>query len=535
MEFFSWFATSALIAVGVAVFTRQRGWGMALPVLLAGAICGFLPFAPSAPPDPQIVLAVILAPLVFGEALGSSYLDLRRVRKPVLTLAIGLVLATTLLVGGALSLMITAPIALLFALGAILAPTDAVAVGAVAKRASLDRRLVSILEGESLVNDGTGLTLLRVAVIALLAGSITIGQVAGALALSVVGGVAVGVAGGWIFSRIALRTSDTVASNGLIIIAPFALYLGAEHIQGSGILAVVIAALWIAHAQSSDTGHVARLQGVQVWKQLTFLLQAMAFFLVGLELTDTLMKLGRAEWMMIAGLSLVVVALLIVIRFVFVYAMVAFVRARGREVRDSGLLRGATVIAWAGARGPVSGLAAFSIPLAMDDGDAIPYREALLCVTFVVILVTLILAQTLGPLARKLQVTSSDDAHVTRRVNIELLRAALDRLDDEATQAELRGTPLSAQAVAKIRETFEESLDHLVAHAEHGDEHHSHDESELDHDHTVHVMRELEFSMLRAEEEELVRIRDDEGIPDGIFRELLHQIDLRREALRNAR
>ncbi len=535
MELFSWFATSALIAVGVAVFTRQRGWGMALPVLVAGAICGFLPFAPSAPPDPEIVLAAILAPLVFGEALGSSYLDLRRVRKPVLTLAIGLVLATTLLIGGALSLVITAPIALLFALGAILAPTDAVAVSSVAKRASLDRRLVSILEGESLVNDGTGLTLLGVAVIALLAGTITVGQVFGVLVLSVVGGVAVGVAGGWLVSRISARTTDTVASNGLIIIAPFVLYLAAERIHGSGILAVVIAALWIAHSQSSDTAHVARFQGVQVWKQLTFLLQAMAFFLVGLELTDTLMKLGGGDWLLIAGLALLVVVLLIVIRFVFVYAMVGYLRLRGRDVRDSGVARGAAVIAWAGARGPVSGLAAFSIPLAMDDGTAIPYREALLCVTFIVILITLVLAQTIGPLARKLRVTSADEGGVTRRVNIELVRAALERLDDEEVQAELRGTPLSAEVVEKIRQEFQLSLDHLVAHVDHDDHHDADDESELDHDHAAHSLRQLELSMLRAEEEELVRIRDDEGLPDEIFRELLHQIDLRRETLRNSR
>jgi Na+/H+ antiporter len=535
VQFFSWFATSALIAVGVAVFTRQRGWGMALPVLLAGVVSGFLPFAPSAPPDPEIILAVILAPLVFGEALGSSYLDLRRVRKPVLTLAIGLVLATTLLIGGAMSLMVTAPIALLFALGAVLAPTDAVAVSSVAKRASLDRRLVSILEGESLVNDGTGLTLLRVAVIALLAGTVTVGQVAGVLALSVIGGVAVGAFGGWLVSRISARTADTVASNALIIIAPFVIYLAAERINGSGILAVVIAALWIAHAQSSNTAHAARFQGVQIWKQLTFLLQAMAFFLVGLELTDTLLQLGSGEWPLIAGISAAVVVLLIVIRFVFVFAMIGYLRVRGREVRESGMLRGAAVISWAGARGPVSGLAAFSIPLAMEDGTAIPYREALLCVTFIVILVTLMLAQTLGPVARWLKVTSGDDAGMERRVNIELIRAALERLDDEESQAELRGAPLPAAAVAKIRAEFQVTLDHLLAHDEHDEHHDAHSESESDHDHAAHTLRELEMSMLRAEEEELVRIRDDQSLPDGVFRTLLHQIDLRRETLRNSR
>jgi NhaP-type Na+/H+ and K+/H+ antiporter len=313
------------------------------------------------------------------------------------------------------------------------------------------------------------------------------------------------------------------------------LYLAAERIEGSGILAVVIAALWIAHAMSSDTGHAARLQGVQVWKQITFLLQAMAFFLVGLELTDSLIKLGPGEWILIGSISAVVVVLLIVIRFLFVFAMVGTLRVRGREVRDSGMMRGAVVVAWAGARGPVSGLAAFSIPLAMDDGTAIPYREALLCVTFVVILVTLVLAQSLGPLARRMRVTSEDDGGTQRRVNIELIRAALERLDDEATQAELREAPLPSEPVAKIRREFELTLEHLLAHSDHAENHDAESELESDHDHIAHTLRNLELSMLRAEEEELVRIRDDEGLPDPIFRELLHQIDLRREALRNSR
>ncbi len=525
MQLFVWFATSALIAVGVAAFTRQRGWGMALPVLFAGVIVGFLPIGPSAPPDPEIVLAVILAPLVFGEALGSSYLDLRKVRKPVLTLAIGLVLATTLVVGGVLSLMVTAPLALVFALGAVLAPTDAVAVSSVARRASLDRRLVSILEGESLVNDGTGLTLLRVAVIALLAGTVTIGEVAGTLALSIIGGVVVGVAGGWVVTLISRRTTDVVASNGLIVIAPFVLYLAAERIEGSGILAVVIAALWIAHAQSSDIGHAARLQGTQIWRQLTFLLQAMAFFLVGLELTDVLQKLEPGEFGEVAFFTAVVVVVLIVIRFAFVFAMVGIIRARGTVQRSSALFRGAAVVSWAGARGPVSGLAAFSIPLVLADGTPVPHRDAFLAVTFLVILVTLLLSQTLGPVARRLGATTGDDTELTQRVHVALVHAALERLDETAEQADLQGRPLPKEAVMRVRDDFELELDRMVSSAP----------DTADVDEQAKAVRSLYLTMLRAEEEELVRIRDEEGLPDPVFRSLLGEIDIRREALRSAR
>ena len=168
------YALTAVIVLGLAAFMRQRGWGIALPLIALGAVVGLAPFGPAAPPEPEVILILLLAPLVFGEALSSSYLDLRRVSRPVLALAIGLVLTATLVVGGVVSLFVAMPLAVAFALGAIVSPTDAVAVGTIAKRASLPRRMVSILEGESLVNDGTGLTALRVAVVAAVAGSVTL-------------------------------------------------------------------------------------------------------------------------------------------------------------------------------------------------------------------------------------------------------------------------------------------------------------------------------------------------------------------------
>jgi CPA1 family monovalent cation:H+ antiporter len=382
---------------------------------------------------------------------------------------------------------------------------------------------VSILEGESLVNDGTGLTLLRVAVIALLAGTVTIGQVAGTLALSIIGGVVVGVVGGWVITFISRRTTDVIASNGLIVIAPFVLYLLAERIEGSGILAVVIAALWIAHWQSSDTGHAARLQGGQIWKQLTFLLQAMAFFLVGLELTDTLQQLHGSEFAQVALFSVIVVIALIVVRFAFVFAMAGVMRARGGAQATSGIARGAAVIAWAGARGPVSGLAAFSVPVALTDGTPVPHRETFLAVTFVVIVMTLLLAQTLGPVARRLRVVTDSDDELTRRVQVTLIHAALERLDMTTEQAEMQGSPLPKDVVMKVRDDFELELDRMVSEGP--------EATELQDQ--ASAMRALYLTMLRAEEEELVRIRDQEGLPDPVFREMLRRIDIRREALRS--
>lgn len=357
-------SASATIAVALAAFARQRGWGIAIPLIAAGAIVGWLPIGPSAPPDPEVILVIVLAPLVFGEALSSSYLDLRRVSRPVLVLAIGLVIATTLAIGFVGIWLAAMPAAIAMALGAVLAPTDAVSVSAVARRAGLPRRLVSILEGESLVNDGTGLTALKVALVAAAAGSVTFLEVTGVFVVAVVAGVAVGALGGWILSWVLKRSRDLVASNALVLVAPFLIYYVAEELKGSGILAVVAAALVIAHSQHSDPGHTGRVQSATVWRHITFVLQALAFFLVGQEIPFVLARLDDNDLNLVLVFVPALVLTLILTRTVFVLAMVVTGRAVSHGPGDRAYLRGSVILAWAGARGPISGLAAFSIPIA---------------------------------------------------------------------------------------------------------------------------------------------------------------------------
>jgi Na+/H+ antiporter len=518
-------AGSAAIAVGIAAFARQRGWGMALPLVIAGIIVGAAPIGPTAPPDPEVILVVILAPLVFGEALSSSYLDLRRVSRPVLALAIGLVIASTLVVGFATVKVVAMPLAMAFALGAVLSPTDAVAVAAVARRASLPRRLVSILEGESLVNDGTGLTALKVALLAAAAGTVTMVDVAGYFVLAVVAGVAVGGAGGWLLSRILMRSRDLVASNALVLVAPFVIYVVAEELKGSGILAIVVAALVIAHSQNSDPGHTGRVQSTIVWRHITFVLQALAFFLVGLELIDVIVALDDASTRTLVVLVVVVVLTLIGTRTLFVFGMVGFAPQARWSGSRAQLLRGAAIVSWAGARGPVSGLAAFSIPLAFSNGSAVPYRELILATTFCVVVVTLLLSLTLAPLARALRIRADDDDAVLRRVDALLARAALERLNDVETEADEAGHPLAREVSAQLRAEVERRL---VLPADTSD---GSSTQELETEQMLGTAR----AMARAEQEELIRMRDEEGLPDAIARPLLRQLDLRVQALRTKR
>lgn len=508
----TWFAAAATIAILVALFTRQRGWGMALPVLGVGILVGLFPGGLAAPPDPEIILLAILAPLVFGESLGSSFLDLRKVTRPVLWLAIGLVIVTTLAVGGVMLWVTAVPIALAMALGAVLAPTDVVAVSTVARSASLPRRLVSVLEGESLVNDGTGLTVLKVAIVAAVAGGLTWGEIGVTFALAVICGVGVGLIGGWLLTWISVRSKDAVAANSLTLVAPIVLYLLAEHIEGSGILAVVVAALYVAHAQTSGTKRTGRVQGVSLWRHVTFVLQAMAFFLVGMELVDTIEILSPDHLYKLVILTILIVITLIVTRMLFVAAMAKVGSLRGDVKPDPKHL---LLAGWAGARGPVSGMAVFTIPLVLDNGEPMPYRPLILATTFCVIVVTLVLSQTLAPLAKLLKIKGEDESEQLARVQTALAHAALRRLETEEEQAALLGEPIPAEVSRSLRAEIENRISHVGE---------TSDEPITD----LRSSRlQLERVMVRAEQEELLRIRSEEGLPDAIVRPMLHQLDVR--------
>lgn len=520
------FAVAGVISLSLSVFFRQRGWGIALPLIFVGAIVGYLPIGPTAPPDPEVVLILILAPLVFGEALGSSYLDLRKVSRPVLALAIGLVITTTVVVGGLVSVAVAMPLAIAFALGAILAPTDAVAVSTIAKRASIPRRLVSILEGESLVNDGTGLTALRVAVIAAVAGSVTLVGAAGLFVVAVAVGVVVGALAGIIMAWVLRRSRDLVAANSLIVIAPFLIYLVAERFDGSGILAIVVAALWVANSQHSDPGWSGRLQGTTVWRHLTFILQTFAFFLVGLELPEVLLRLDDEQLRLVLILVPLVLVALIVSRALFVAAMVGVQRARERRAkgavaRQANLGKESVIVAWAGARGPVSGMAAFSLPLATNAGEAFPYRDVLLATTFVIIVLSLLLSLTVGPLANRLGVTGDDDDALARDIDSALARAALDRLGDAVDEADRDGHPIPPEIVDRMERELKGRIDRPAIATD------THDTHEI----VTRRMLQLARSMLQAEQEELIRLRDEEGLPDSIVRAKLRTLDVSIQAL----
>lgn len=506
-----------LVALGVAAFARWRGWGTAIPVLIAGIVFGLLPFGPSAPEDAGEIFLLVLAPLVFGEALSASYVDFRRFRRPIFALAVGLVLVTAVAVGAVAAALVPGmPLALAFALGAILSPTDAVAVAAIARRVALPRRVVTILEGESLVNDGTGLTLLRVALAAAATGSVSGGDVALVLLESVVGGLVVGVIAGLLLAWLIRRDPDQTVVNAFVLVTPVPVYFLAESVDGSGILAVVAAALIIANAMLTHRRFEGRRSSVAIWRQITFILTAAAFFLVGLELPETVLALPADDLRLLPVLVVAVVAVLIVTRLAFV---VGYSLVSGRGEGRIGP-REAIVVAWAGARGPVSGLAAFSLPLGVGVEAAVDQGKLLQATTFVVIGITLALSPTLGLVARAVRVSPEDLGDDRRAVRVAMATRGLDALDEAVRDAAAAREALPPGAEEAIRSRLLADLDiaegGMPGAGRAGDAY------------------RLEMAVLRAQQDELLRLREG-GTPDAVIRPALHELDLQVSALRGRR
>lgn len=512
MEITGGVLATIVVAIAVAAIARWRDIGIAIPLLAAGAVIGALPFGPAAPADAGEIFLLILAPLIFGEAMSTSFFDFRRQSRPILALAIGLVVLSSFAVGAVAQwIMPGLSLSLAFALGAVLSPTDAVAVATVARRSALPRRIVTILEGESLVNDGTGLTLLRVALTAAAIGAVSVGDVALILTLSVVGGLLVGAAIGLIIVWVMRTLRDDLIANCLILIAPFPSYLIAEEI-GIGILAVVATALLVANAMLSNRRFRGRMASVAVWRQLTFILTAFAFFLVGLEIPATLMALMPGELQTVIALVAAVLVTLFIARAAFVFAMVAVSRLDRNEHLG---LREAIVLAWAGARGPVSGLAAFSLPAAAAAADYADERRILLATTFCVIASTLLLSPTLALVARLVRVRANDEGERSSDLKAALVMRGMEALDQAIEQGILDGAPYDAHAERAVRESLSALLPDARAplESESGDQ-----------------VWQLEGRVLRAQYEELLRLRDEEGMPDSLVRPVMHALDLQSEA-----
>jgi CPA1 family monovalent cation:H+ antiporter len=505
-------------SAAVAGVARRLNASQPLLLVLVGIAVSFVPHLPDYQLDPDVVLYLVLPPLLFAAAWESSYLNLRGNMRPIALLSIGLVLFSTAVTGLVAYLAIAGlPLAAAFALGAIVAPTDAVAATAIGRALGLPRRLLVILAGESMINDATALTAYRVAVGAAVGTGFSVWHGVGQFVLVAAGGLVVGGALALGAQWLQLRVRDPLLENTVLLLTPFVAYGLAERLAVSGVLAVVVAGIYLGHHAPRRSSYATRLQGVAVWRLIEFLLESVVFALIGLQLTAVLRALSGRRPGELAAAGLLLLAVVIVARFVWVFPATYLPRwlsARLRARDPSPPWRYPMVLSWAGTRGVVSLAAAFAL------APQFPQRDLILYLTFVVTIGTLVLQGfTLPALIRRLGVTGREaaaDLLAEAAAQHAAANAALQRLDQLVEQDE----QVPDDVVGRLRDKAE--LRQLGAWERLGGGQAGPGYAET----PTASYRRLRRGMLEAERAVFVELRDAGRIDDEVLRRVQHELDL---------
>jgi monovalent cation/hydrogen antiporter len=521
--------TVLVVSILLAALARRFDVSAPLALVIAGLAASTIPGLHDVLLDPEVVLYVILPPLLWSAGTDSSYVALRKNLRPISLLAIGLPLATTFAVGFvAYKTVPELTVAAALTLGAIVAPPDAVSATAVGRRLGLPRRTMTLLGGESLLNDATALTAYKVALAAAVGTAASWGSAVGTFALAAVGGVAVGVAIGALIAWIRSRLDDPVVESAIGLIAPFVIYFVAELIHGSGVIAVVVAAL-ILGQRSAHAGYATRLQDFALWQAVVLILESFAFLLIGLQLPKVISELEGIRASVLIWSSLAVFATVIGVRiawvFLFAYLPPLLVR-RIREREPTPPPAQVFVVAWAGMRGVVSLAAAAGVPLVTLSGDPFPGRPHLVFLTFVVVVGTLLLhGLTLPWVIRLLRVQGDDpqkDQLATVQAQDRAARAASGRLDELLAESQA-STDVPERAAEVLRHWNTRRLNSAWERLGRTDE-------EIGESPTA-AFRRLRLEMLAAERKTFIEERDAGRINDEVLRSMLHGLDLEEATL----
>jgi monovalent cation/hydrogen antiporter len=515
-----------LLVALLAVLSRRIGIPYPILMTVGGLLLGLVPGLPRIELAPEIVFLLFLPPILFSAAYFTSVRELRANARPIGLLAVGLVLVTTgavALVTHALAPGIGWPSA--FVLGAIVSPPDAVAATAIAQRLGLPHRVVTILEGESLVNDSTALVAYRLAVVAAATGVFSLGEAALSFVVVSVGGVLIGLVIGWVLVQVEKRLNDPPVEVLLSLLGPFAAWLPAEALEVSGVLSVVTAGIVLGRAapriMSSDT----RVLGSGVWQMMIFTLNGLVFILIGLQLPRILdeASLNRSAGQL-AILALLVSGTVIVVRLFWVFPGTYLPRLLSRRIREREPMpsrRGVLIVGWAGLRGVVSLAAALALPLTTESGAPFPGRGLLLFLTFAVILATLVgQGLTLPLVIRWLGLGDDGSAdHEELHAREAAVTAALERLEQLRTE-----WPGHLELIERLQGDQEHAAEHLEHDHEAG--------GELLGDQEVIEHAAIHRAVIDAQRVALIDLRDRGVIGDEALRRVERDLDL--EELRAA-
>ncbi|MFF5186380.1 Na+/H+ antiporter [Streptomyces sp. NPDC000345] len=515
-----------LLGAVVSVPVGDR-FGLPAPVLmtLLGIVLAVADFVPNVNVPPDLILPLLLPPLLYAAVRRTSWRQFTANKRPIFLLAVALVFVTTVCVAVVAHAVVPGlPIAAAVALGALVAPPDPVAATAVAGQLGLPRRLVSILEGEGLFNDVTAIVLYHVAIAAAVSGSFSPWQAGLDLVLSAVVAVAVGVALGWGANRLLDMLGDTTLQIGLTLLVPYASYVLAEEFHGSGVLAVLTTALFLAEYATDPDDVLTRLAGHTFWDIIDTLVTGVAFGLIGLELHIAI-RTASGRWGEMLGWAAVIVAVVVVVRLLWLMPATWLTkRLHARRDHDEDIpmtWRETVVMWWSGMRGVASVALALAVPLETDEGSPFPDRNEIIFIAFGVIMATLILqGLTLPWLVKRLDVQSDTDREkeFEKELAVRAAKAAKRRLR-EIEAAEDLPEELSEQMLRR-------ALDIGVRISPDVGE----DERREGHEQRVRRLkrvRRIQGEMLSAARHEVVAARSEPGADPEIVDRVLRHLDVR--------
>jgi CPA1 family monovalent cation:H+ antiporter len=514
---------SLLVAVaGLSALAHRLGVPYPIVLVVGGALFGFVPGMPRVHLDPNVVLLVFLPPLLYGSAVFANLRDLRANLRTITLNSVGLVLLTMAATAAVAHALIGLPWAAAFALGAIVSPTDPLAGGLIMRRLGVPRRLVSGIEGEGLFNDATALVAFRVAVAATVSGTFSLGHATLSFFAGAAGGIAIGLAVGWVLAELRRRTTDPEVSMTLSLLTGYAAFVPANAIGASGVLAVVTAGLFFGVRGPRIISPRTRLQAGQFWALLNFLVNAALFVLIGLQLRFVVQGLDRPA-STLAAYALAVSAVVVASRLLWLFTVPYVIRALDRRPSQRARRVGwrlRMIAAWSGMRGAVSLAAALALPFETHARTPFPDRNLIIFLTFAVILATLVVqGLSLPLLIRGLGIADDDgDAQEELRARLTATKAALAQIDALREEDWTREDTLD-----RMRALYEYRKRRFAARAGKIEDDGYEDRS--------FTYQRIAQTVLSAQRDALVDLRDDGTISNDVMNRVIRELDLEESRL----
>jgi Na+/H+ antiporter len=522
---------TCLLFVIVFVVMLAQKLKIAYPILLVliGLPLGFLPFLKGIEIEPDLIFVIFLPPLLYEAAWNTSWKDFWKWRRVISSFAFPVVILTSCIVAYISSSIIPGfTLAAGFLLGGIVSPPDAVSATAILKNLTVPKRFVSIVEGESLLNDASSLVIYRFALAAIVTGSFVFKNAAFDFVLVITMGIAVGVAIGALFYAMHrwLPTSTNIDVV-LTFLSPYAMYIIAEQFHFSGVLAVVSGGLFLSARRHEFLSHQSRLHGINVWESVAFVLNGFVFILIGLEFPVIIKNLGREGFESALKYSLIITGVLIVARFICTFSATFITMFMGRYItvadRNPGW-KAPLILGWTGMRGVVSLAAALSIPITLKSGEAFPNRDIILFITFTVILVTLILQGSTLPLLIKWVKMPDPDLTISFEQQRQLVRKKLAQLSLKILEEDFEHHLKNNDMVKSLHLKYTTDFDTLK------------DWENPDNEAKAYEFykqyREVLSRLLEQQRALLLSLNKKDNVNDDIVKQQLELLDLEEEKLR---